>query len=110
MERPFHGSERPEGMQAILAVFDMDRALFAVQQRSLKERIVPFVKSQPGFVAGYWSYDHTTAKSYSFIVLESQEAATRFAEAVRAHNAQPNDAGVRLESITPVEVVAEAHR
>lgn len=97
-------------MQAVVAVFKMDRALFAVQQRGLKERIVPFVKSQPGFVAGYWSYDHAAAKSYSFILLDTEDAARAFVETVTRANSGPNDAGVSLESITPVEVLAESRK
>ena len=96
-------------MHAVVGVFDMDRALFAEQQRHLKERIVPMVAKSPGFVVGYWSYDHTTAKSHSYIVLESAEAATRFCEMVRG-NTQQSAHGVRVESLATVEVLAEARK
>src|SRR5678815_2467019 len=97
-------------MHALVGVFDMDRALFAQQQQFLKERIVPSVRQTPGFVAGYWSYDHTTAKSHSYIVLEDEAAAKRLVEMVRANTAPQSTNGVKIESLATVEVLAEARK
>lgn len=96
-------------MHALVGVFDMDRALFAQQQQFLKERIVPSVRQTPGFVAGYWSYDHATAKSYSYIVMEDETAAKRLVEMVRSNTAQSSN-GVKVESLATVEVLAEARK
>ena len=96
-------------MHALVGVFDMDRALFAQQQQFLKERIVPSVRQTPGFVAGYWSYDHATSKSYSYIVLEDEAAVKRLGEMVRGNTAQSSH-GVKVESLTTVEVLAEARK
>jgi hypothetical protein len=96
-------------MHALVGIFDMDRALFAQQQQYLKERIVPAVRQTPGFVAGYWSYDHATSKSYSYIVLEDEAAVARLGEMVRSTTAQSTH-GVRVESLTCVEVLADARK
>jgi hypothetical protein len=116
MDRTFHATERltPEKevfpMHAVVGVFDMDRALFAEQEQHLKERIVPMVRQSPGFVAGYWSYDHAAAKSHSFIVLESEAVAVRFCEMVRKNVGEQNANGVKVESLTTVEVLADAKK
>ncbi len=96
-------------MHALVGVFDMDRALFTEQVKTLKERIVPMVSQSPGFVAGYWSYDREKAKSHSLIVLTDEATALRFSEQVRTNTAQ-SKSGVTVESLTVVEVLAEARK
>ena len=40
---------------AVVAVWRMDPELADAQQRGLEDRIIPFSKSQPGFVQGRWT-------------------------------------------------------
>jgi hypothetical protein len=97
-------------MHAMLGVFKMDPRQFARQRQELDERIVPLVRHQPGFVSATWSYDRDAGRSYSLIVLDSEQAARKFAAFVKERASVPNDAGVQLESIAVAEVLAEARK
>ena len=97
-------------MHAMIGVFKMDPMQFARQRKELDERIVPLVRHQPGFVSATWSYDRDEGRSYSLVVLDSEQAARKFAAFVKEQAAAPNDAGVQLESLTVAEVLAEARK
>lgn len=94
----------------MVGVFKMDPRLFARQRKELDERIVPLVRHQPGFVSATWSYDRDAGRSYSFVVLDSEGAARKFAAFVKEQSSIPNDAGVQLESLIVAEVLAEARK
>jgi hypothetical protein len=95
-------------MHAMIGIFKMDPAFFPQQKQALHDRIVPLVKGRPGFLRGTWSYDRASARSYSYIVLDSEESARQLAAFVKEGNQGPNPFGVQLESLTVVEVLAEA--
>jgi hypothetical protein len=95
-------------MHAVIGIFKMDPAFYDQQLQALNTMIIPMVKSQPGFRHGYWSYDRPGAKSYSYILVESEEAARKFAGMVKENNSRPNPFGVALESLTIVELIGEA--
>jgi hypothetical protein len=95
-------------MNAIVGIFKMDLAFFSQQKEALHSMIVPMVKAHPGFISGSWSYDTKAGRSYSFIVLESEESARKLATVVKEHNSKPNPFGVQLESLTVVDVLAQA--
>ena len=97
-------------MHAMVGVFKMDPRQFARQRKELEERIVPLVRHQPGFVSATWTYDRDAGRSHSLVVLDSEHAARKFADFVKEQSSVPNDAGVRLESITLAEVLAEARK
>jgi hypothetical protein len=97
-------------MHAMVGIFKMDTKYFDRQVQELNERIVPFVKHQPGFVSATWTYDRVLGRSYSLALFDSQEAAEKLATFVRADGSRPNDAGVQMESIVVTEVLAEARR
>jgi hypothetical protein len=97
-------------MHAMVGIFKMDTKHFDRQVKELNERIVPFVKHQPGFVSATWTYDRSLGRSYSLAVFDSQEDAEKLATFVRADGSRPNDAGVQMESIVVAEVLAEAKR
>ena len=95
-------------MHATIGIFKMDPARLAAQQPELHERIIPMVRQQPGFIAGSWAYDHAASRSYPYILWETEEAARAFAALVREIHSRPNPFGVELESMTVLEVLAEA--
>ena len=99
-------------MYAALGVWDMQAGDWQEQQRSLNEQVVPTARQVPGFVSGYWMVDKATGKTHTTIILEDEEAAQRFKELVSGSERQQRqeEAGVRPESMTLVEVLAEAHR
>lgn len=99
-------------MYAAVGVWNMEAGDWEEEQRGLHEEIVPMVRQIPGFVAGYWMGDQAASKTYTTIVWEDEEAAQRFKEFVLGAGRQGRqaEAGVSNESMTVVEVLAEAHR
>jgi hypothetical protein len=95
-------------MHAMIGIFKMDPAFFPQQKQALHDRIVPMVQGHRGFVRGTWSYDRAAARSYSCIVLDSEQSARQLAAVVKEGNQGPNPLGVQLESLVVVEVLAEA--
>ena len=97
-------------MHAILIVTKMDTKQYDRQRRELEERIVPFVKNQPGFVSGTWLYDREGGTASSMLVFDSADNARRLGDAVRQQTSDPSarDAGVQLESVVVGEVQAQA--
>jgi hypothetical protein len=48
---------------------DLDEAV-----KSLQEQVVPMVRSQPGFVAGYW-FEARDGKGYAVVLFQTEEQA-----------------------------------
>lgn len=94
-------------MHAVLGTFQMDMSKAAAQQRELEERIVPMVRHQPGFVAGYWSVE-PSGRSHSYIVWETEAQARALVEMVEGNVARQTDHGVALQSLSVFEVIASA--
>ncbi len=95
-------------MHAMIAMFSMGPATKDAQLDALKNRIVPTVRGAPGFVSGYWSYDHASNMSYSYILLRSEDDAKKLAEFVRGESDRAARDGVHLERVTVAEVLANA--
>ena len=72
-------------------------------QRELRERVVPAVSQAPGFVSGYWM-NAGEGKGHSVVVFETEDAANRAAEQVRANA----PAQVTVDDVKVDEVVAHA--
>jgi hypothetical protein len=94
-------------MHAMVAVHTFDPARFEEQLRELHERIVPMIRHQPGFVSGYWTCDREANRYHGFIVFDSESSARKLATFVR-EVAQPSTHAVDLESLSVVEILAEA--
>jgi hypothetical protein len=86
---------------------DLDK-LTPEQQRELPERIVPMVRAQPGFIAGYWTYDGVNKKSHGLFLFESEETARGLKAFVEQDSQRGAEIGVHLNEIAVTEVVAEA--
>jgi len=101
-----------KNLHAVIGVWNMEPSKWEEQQRGLHAQIVPMVSQSPGFVAGYWMGDRPASKTYTTIVFEDEAAARRFKAFVEGPEARDNQeqSGVRNESLTVVEVIAEAHR
>jgi len=99
-------------MYAAIGVWNMEADNWEEQQRALHEEIVPLVSQSPGFVSGYWMADRTTAKTYTTIIFEGEEAAQRFKGFVLGEERaeRQEEAGVGNESFVIAEVLAEARR
>ena len=91
---------------ATIAVFSMDLSREDDQRRGLHEMIVPGVRATAGVVSGYWTLDRQSAQSTVVVTFDSAVAAQQFAENVRGNAANQQAAGVTLQSIRVMEVLA----
>jgi hypothetical protein len=73
----------------------------------LHSQIVPTVKAQPGFVAGYWTRSADGTKGVSMSVYES-EAAARDALQTLQGDPPPPEAPVSVASAEIYEILASA--
>jgi hypothetical protein len=71
-------------------------------RKVLSEVVIPMVRSQPGFVAGYWLSPPTGTEGLSFVIYDSEQNARSAAE-----NIEP-PAPVKLISAEVREVAASA--
>lgn len=95
-------------MHAVTAIFSMDPSRKAQLIEELDPTIIKMVREMPGYVAGFWSWDHATNVAYSFTIFEHEEQARALESTVRGmaeNNAVP---GTRLERIATAEIVGAA--
>ena len=95
-------------MYGVAITWNMDVTRAADQQRVLQEEIVTSVSKTPGFVSGYWTANPSTGKSYTFTIVESEEAANTMMKGVQAGHQDAERHGARLETIGIGEIVAKA--
>jgi heme-degrading monooxygenase HmoA len=86
-------------MPAVLVRVTVDDAS---SEEALRSQVVPRVKEQPGFHAGYWTRNGNSG--VSLVVFDSEDAANAAAEQVRSVAPQ----GVTVEGVEVREVVAHA--
>ena len=72
-------------------------------RKTLNERVVPMVSSQPGFVCGVWLAP-ADGKGNSIVVFETEEQARKMSEMVR----EVAPADVNVEDVSVHEVAAQA--
>ncbi len=97
-------------MYAVVGIWQRDERASEAQLQVLREQIVPNVSRSPGFVAGYWTHDHSTGKDHTMIVLDSEAAALAFKAVVEGNSRNQAALGVTMELLSVVEVVAAAPR
>ena len=97
-----------KGTHAVVGIWNLADGFVEEQEGGLEKEVLPLVRQFPGFVAGYWLADRTTHRSYSFILMEDEEAARRFKATVEGNPLGREKVGVSNESLAIVELVAEA--
>jgi hypothetical protein len=95
-------------MHAVMGIWTMDPQQRERQNEDLQEKIVPTVKSAPGFVRGTWWREVAGERSASFIVFKDEPSARSFIDAVRGNSPQQSQAGVRNDQLVLVGLIAEA--
>jgi hypothetical protein len=96
-------------MHAVIGRFAMDTRHKDEQRKELTERIIPMVRTLPGFISGYWSYDEANGESFSYIVLENEAQAHALIEKVQANVAdRGGERGVSVKHIAVAEVWGQA--
>ena len=97
-------------MHALVGVWSAAPGMADTQRQELDTKIVPMVRSLPGFVQGYWTEDAETGRLHSFIVFDD-EAGARFLKGVVEGNSQAQArVGISYDSLSVVEVKASASR
>jgi hypothetical protein len=97
-------------MYAVVGIWNMDPSLRDEQDQGLHELIIPSVRNHPGFVAGYWMRDPHSGKGHSTIVLDSEQSAQAFKEAVLGNTQNQARAGITTDSLAVVEILVQAQR
>jgi hypothetical protein len=95
---------------AVIGRWSMDHSRAADQDRELADVIVPMVKAQPGFVAGYWARDPESGRTHSVIVLDDERSADNFREMVQSRRQHEAEFGVVNDFLVVADVVASAYR
>jgi quinol monooxygenase YgiN len=95
-------------MHAVVGIWRRAGGQDEARMRVLRERIVPSVRRNPGFVAGYWTHDHATGKDHTFVVFETREDAETFKAVVERNSRDQAEHGMRKELLAIAEVTAEA--
>jgi hypothetical protein len=95
-------------MHAMTAIFSMDPTKKAQLIQELEPTIIRRVREMPGYVTGFWSWDHATNVTYSFIVFEREEQARALESYIKGDNEKNGVAGTRLERAVVAEIVGAA--
>jgi hypothetical protein len=97
-------------MYALVGVWTTAKPPESEQQEELETRIVPLVRSLPGFVQGYWTVDEQTGKLHSFIVFDAEDGVRRLKDVVESDSPAQARAGISYDSLSIVAVQASAAR
>jgi hypothetical protein len=97
-------------MYAVVGTWTLAPGRWDEQLHGLHEQVVPRAREVPGLVAAYWLADQAAGKTQSLVILEDEASARRFQSLVEANPMNREQAGVSLDSLKMMELVAEAHR
>ncbi len=92
----------------LFAIYTHPRETWIQQKGFLHERIIPMVKSQPGFMSGTWTYDSKESRSYGCVKFGTELEARALEAFLRDEATRQNPMGVAMISIVVTEVVGEA--
>jgi hypothetical protein len=95
-------------MHAVAAIFSMDPSRKAQLIEELDPTIITMVRELPGYVAGFWSWDHATNVSYAFMIFEHEEQARVLESTVRGMAEKNAVPGTRIERVATAEIVGAA--
>jgi hypothetical protein len=95
-------------MHAMTAIFSMDPTRKAQLIEGLEPSVIRTVRELPGFVTGFWSWDHAASVSYGFIVFDTEEHARALEAHLRENAEDLARQGTRLERAAVGEVIGAA--
>jgi hypothetical protein len=93
---------------AVTAIFSMDPARKAQLIEGLEPVVIRMVRALPGFVTGYWTWDHATNVTYSLVVFDSAENARGLESFLKTRADEHAKNGTRLERVAVGEVIGVA--
>ena len=95
-------------MHSVAVTVRIDPDSYENAKKELGERVIPLIKSAPGFVHGYWlepKPSEAMLQGDSLLLFENEAAAKAGAEMARSN---PTPAGVRIARIEVRAVTFEA--
>ena len=93
---------------AVTTIFSMDPARKAQLIEGLEPVVIKMVRALPGFVTGYWTWDHATNVTYGFIAFDTEANARALETYLKANAEQIAKDGCRLERAAVGEVIGTA--
>ncbi|MEP7089786.1 MAG: hypothetical protein ABI776_06710 [Nocardioidaceae bacterium] len=75
------------------------------RDREFEERIVPGVRTLPGFVQGVWARSADGQRSYDTMVFEDRHSADALIAQIETNKPRSAAAGVHLESLQVLDVI-----
>jgi len=67
--------------------------------------VVSMVRSSPGFIEGFWTFERGNGKSFGFIILETADHARDLKNAIEYRMETERTDGLQLEMIRVQEIV-----
>jgi hypothetical protein len=95
-------------MHALVGTVSMPKEHFAAQQAYLHDELVPKLRDQPGFVAGYWMYDEGAELGRVTLVFSTEAHARRFWRGTADAFRRREELGLSYVDLHLVTVLAHA--
>ena len=93
---------------ALSAIFSMDPARKTQLLEGLEPGVIKMVRELPGFVTGFWSWDHATNVTYGFVVFDTDAHARALETYLKTNADEIAKKGSRLERVAVAEVIGAA--
>ena len=94
-------------MHAMTGLFSMDPA-HKTQLIEGLPNLINQVRETPGYVVGFWTWDHATNFSTVLVVFERQEQARELEKFIRDNDEKKTFPGTRVERVGVAEIVGAA--
>ncbi len=95
-------------MYAVTTIFSMDPNKKAQLVAGLDTVVIPQVRDMPGFVTGFWSWDHSTDVTYGFITFKTEAEAKGLESFLKGAAERLAAGGTRLERAVVAQVLGAA--
>lgn len=97
-------------MYALMSQWQMDESRFDELVPVLHARIIPMVEQTPGFIEGYWAWDHSNGKTADLIAYETEEQARALKSFIERDSQEHPVEGVRFEAARVLELIGHARK
>jgi hypothetical protein len=94
-------------MHAMTGLFSMDPAHKTQLIEGLPS-LINMIREMPGYVVGFWTWDHATNVSSVLVVFEREEQARGLEAVVKSNDEKKAFPGTRLERASTSEIVGAA--
>jgi hypothetical protein len=95
-------------MYGMTAIFSMDPTKKAQLIEGLEPNVIRTVRELPGFVTGFWTWDHATNVTYGLVIFDTEAHARALETFLKTNAEQLAERGTRLERAAVAEVIGAA--